>query len=335
MCIETDDFPKGPGGGADMPETLDLQSSMSTDEKLRKLDSGNKVVDKTQRAIQIFGVFLTGFICLLCILPFVLIISSSFTAEKSITLHGFSLIPREFSLSAYDLIFKNPKMVLGSYLVTIGLTVTGTTVGLFIIAMTGYALQRPDFPLRNHISFYIYFTTLFSGGLIPFYMVVTRTLKLKDSYFAVLLPLMMSPWLIILMKNFLKSIPHSITESATIDGAGDFYIFLRIILPTATPALATVGLFLALNYWNEWYNSMLFLSSKVTYRPLQLFLYNTVNEAKYIRDSAAASNIPAVDIPLESMKMATAVVATGPIIFVYPFVQKYFIQGITVGAVKG
>ena len=137
------------------------------------------------------------------------------------------------------------------------------------------------------------------------------------------------------MKNFLKSIPHSITESATIDGAGDFYIFIKIILPTAKPALATVGLFLALQYWNEWYNAMLFLSSKVIYRPLQLFLYNTINEARYIRDSAAASNIPAIEIPLESMKMATAVVATGPIIFVYPFVQKYFIQGITVGAVKG
>ena len=171
--------------------------------------------------------------------------------------------------------------------------------------------------------------------MIPFYMMITQTLKLKDNYLAVLLPLMMSPFLIILMKNFMKSIPHEITESATIDGAGDFRIFIRIIFPTAKPALATVGLFLALGYWNEWYNSMLFLSSKVTYRPLQLFLYNTINQARYIRDSAAASNIPAVEIPLESMKMATAVVATGPIIFAYPFVQKYFIQGITVGAVKG
>ncbi|NLO38825.1 MAG: carbohydrate ABC transporter permease [Ruminiclostridium sp.] len=318
-----------------MPRTIELQSGTAANIQKPKQESGHKVVDKTQKIIQVFGVLLTGLISLFCILPFVLIISSSFTAEKSITLHGFSLFPREFSLDAYDLIFQNPRMVLGSYAVTIGLTITGTLIGLFIIAMTGYALQRPDFLLRNHISFYIYFTTLFSGGLIPFYMMVTRTLKLKDSYLAVLLPLMMSPWLIILMKNFLKSIPHSITESATIDGANDFYIFIKIILPTATPALATVGLFLALSYWNEWYNSMLFLSSRVEYRPLQLFLYNTVNEAKYIRDSAAASNIPAIEIPLESMKMATAVVATGPVIFIYPFVQKYFIQGITVGAVKG
>ncbi|NLX76145.1 MAG: carbohydrate ABC transporter permease [Clostridiaceae bacterium] len=302
---------------------------------ITKSQGSQKVIDKSQRLIQVIGVVFTGFISLLCILPFVLIISASFTEERSITLYGFSLIPRSVSLDAYNLILRNPRQVLGSYGVTIGMTLIGTMVGLFIIAMTGYALQRPDFPLRNAISFYIYFTTLFSGGLIPFYMMITQTLKLKDNYLAVLLPLLMSPWLIILMKNFLKSIPHSITESATIDGAGDFYIFLKIIFPTAKPALATVGLFLALTYWNEWYNSMLFLSSKVTYRPLQLFLYNTINEARYIRDSAAAANIPAIDIPMESMKMATAVIATGPIIFAYPFVQKYFIQGITVGAVKG
>lgn len=302
---------------------------------ITKSQGSQKVIDKSQRLIQVIGVVFTGFISLLCILPFVLIISASFTEERSITLYGFSLIPRSVSLDAYNLILRNPRQVLGSYGVTIGMTLIGTMVGLFVIAMTGYALQRPDFPLRNAISFYIYFTTLFSGGLIPFYMMITQTLKLKDNYLAVLLPLLMSPWLIILMKNFLKSIPHSITESATIDGAGDFYIFLKIIFPTAKPALATVGLFLALTYWNEWYNSMLFLSSKVTYRPLQLFLYNTINEARYIRDSAAAANIPAIDIPMESMKMATAVIATGPIIFAYPFVQKYFIQGITVGAVKG
>lgn len=312
-----------------------ISADVITNIDIQKKGSSQKVVDKTQRFIQVIGIAFTGIISILCILPFILIISASFTEERSITLYGFSLIPRAFSLNAYRLIFQHPKQILGSYGVTIGMTAIGTITGLFIISMTGYALQRPDFPLRNIISFYIYFTTLFSGGLIPFYMLITQTLKLKDNYLAVLLPLLMTPWLIILMKNFLKSIPHSITESATIDGAGDFYIFVKIILPTAKPALATVGLFLALSYWNEWYNSMLFLSSKVIYRPLQLFLYNTINEARYIRDSAAASNIPAIDIPMESMKMATAVIATGPIIFAYPFVQKYFIQGITVGAVKG
>jgi putative aldouronate transport system permease protein len=300
-----------------------------------RVDGGKKVADPSQKAVELFAMIFTGLFSFICILPFIIIISSSFTSEKSITLYGFSILPRQWSLDAYRLIFQNIKQILCSYCVTITMTTIGATVGLFLIAMTGYALQRPDFKYRNIISFYIYFTTLFSGGLIPFYLLITQYLKLKDNYLAILLPLMMTPWLIILMKNFLKSIPHSITESATIDGAGDFYIFLKIILPMAKPALATVGLFLALSYWNEWYNSMLFLSSKVEYIPLQLFLYNTINQAKYIRESAAASNIPAMDIPLESMKMATAVIATGPIIFVYPFVQKYFIQGITVGAVKG
>ena len=201
--------------------------------------------------------------------------------------------------------------------------------------MTGYALQRPDFQFRNGIAFYIYFTTLFSGGLVPFYILITKHLHLRDNYLAVLLPSLMGPWVIILMKNFMKSIPHSITESAKIDGAGDFSIFLHLILPLSKPALATIGLFQALWYWNDWYYAMLFLSPNVKYRPLQLFLYNTITLADFIRNSAASSNIPPQDIPLETMKMATAVLATGPVILFYPFVQKYFIKGITVGAVKG
>jgi putative aldouronate transport system permease protein len=176
---------------------------------------------------------------------------------------------------------------------------------------------------------------LFSGGLVPFYLLIVKVLGLKNNYLAVFLPGLMSPWLIILMKNFTKSIPFAITESAKIDGANDFRIFLNIILPMSKPALATVGLFLALSYWNEWYNSMLFLEANVKYRPLQLFLYNVVNKAEYIRNSAASSNIPPIDVPQESMKMATAIVAIGPIMLVYPFIQKYFIKGITIGAVKG
>lgn len=279
-------------------------------------------------------IFITLF-TLACLIPFVIVISTSFTSESYIIKHGYQLIPRQFTVFAYKLIAADPQYLIGSYVVTILNTLIGTTVGLFLIAMTGYALQRPDFPYRNAISFYIYFTTLFSGGLVPYYLLVTQVLHLKDNYLAILLPSLMSPWLIILMKNFMKSIPHSITESAKIDGAGDFTIFVRIILPMAKPALATVGLFLALGYWNEWYNAMLFLSSSVKYVPLQLFLYNVVSKADFIRNSAAAANVPPQDIPMESMKMATAVAATGPIILVYPFVQKYFIKGITVGAVKG
>ena len=225
--------------------------------------------------------------------------------------------------------------MLGAYAVTIGLAVVGTLIGLFVIAMTGYALQRKDFPFRNHIMFYIYFTSLFSAGLVPFYLLIKQTLNLADTYWAILLPLMMSPWLIVLMKNFVKAIPHEITESGKIDGAGDFRIFWNLILPSMKPAMATIGLFLALAYWNEWYYSSLFLSSKVPYRPLQYHLYNVINKVASLKNSIAGSKVVIEDLPGETLKMATATIATGPIILLYPFVQKYFVAGLTVGSVKG
>ncbi|WP_068785760.1 carbohydrate ABC transporter permease [Paenibacillus phocaensis] len=285
--------------------------------------------------VKIVGYLFIGFFSLCCLLPFLLVLGTSFTAESAIKRFGFNFWPREFSTFSYKIVFENPDLIIGSYLVTIGITVCGTALGLFLVAMTGYALQRPDFAYRNRISFFIYFTTLFTGGLVPFYLLVTQYLSLKDNYLAVLLPGLLSPFLIIMMKSFVRSIPHAITESAKIDGAGDFTIFIRLILPMTTPALATIGLFIALGYWNEWYNSMLFLSPDMKYRPLQLFLYNVITSADFIRNSAAASNVELRDVPLESMKMATAIVATGPVILFYPFVQRYFIKGITVGAVKG
>ncbi|MBP3966615.1 MULTISPECIES: carbohydrate ABC transporter permease [Paenibacillus] len=291
--------------------------------------------DGTSLMVRGFGYVFIGLFALCCLVPFLVVLGTSFTKEASIAKHGFNIWPRDFSTFAYKIVFENPDLIIGSYAVTIGLTIVGTIAGLFLVAMTGYALQRPDFEQRNSISFFIYFTTLFSGGLVPFYLLIKQYLSLGDNYLAVLLPGLMSPFLIIMMKSFTKSIPHAITESAKIDGAGDFTIFMRLILPMTTPALATIGLFIALGYWNEWYNAMLFLSPDMKYRPLQLFLYNVITSADFIRNSSASSNVPLRDMPLESMKMATAVVATGPVIMFYPFVQRYFIQGITVGAVKG
>ncbi len=159
--------------------------------------------------------------------------------------------------------------------------------------------------------------------------------NLKDNYLAVLLPLLMSPWLIILMKNFVKGIPHEITESGKIDGAGDMRIFVSLILPMLKPALATIGLFLALAYWNEWYQSSLFLSTRVETYPLQYMLYQVVNRTEALKNSIAGQYVTLTDIPSNGIKMANAMLAIGPVILVYPFVQKYFISGITVGAVKG
>jgi putative aldouronate transport system permease protein len=272
---------------------------------------------------------------LFCLLPFVLIISASFSDESEIMKNGFGLLPRGFSLTAYEFIFKSPRQIIGSYVVTITMTVLGTAIGLFIIAMTGYALQRKDFPLRNWISFFIYFTTLFSAGLAPTYLWIARDLGLRGNYLAVFLQLLMTPWLIILMKSFLRSVPYEIIESGKVDRAGDFRIFLQLVLPMMKPALATIGLFLALGYWNEWYLSSLYLGSTVEFKPLQYHLYNIINTANALRNSVAGNNVTVTQLPSNTLKMASAVVATGPIILLYPFVQRYFVSGITVGAVKG
>lgn len=299
------------------------------------MESGAKVrLGTSDKIIRGFGYAFVTFYAVCCIIPFLIIVSSSFTSEAAIREFGVQLIPKDFTLEAYKMVAKSGG-IWWSYLLTIVMTAVGTFVGLSIISMTGYALQRKDFPFRNAISFYIYFTSLFSAGLAPYYLLMTQTYHLQDSYFAVLLPLLMSSWLIILMKNFVKAIPHEITESGKIDGAGDLRIFISLILPMLKPALATIGLFLALGYWNEWYQSSLFLSSKVTVKPLQYTLYEVVNKVDALKNSVAGQFIDLSDIPQESVKMANAVLATGPIVMLYPFVQKYFISGITVGAVKG
>lgn len=281
-----------------------------------------------------FAYVFVSIFAVLCLIPFIMMVSASFSTESTIMQSGIGLLPKDPSVEAYRIAFLSPKYLAGSYVVTILMTGFGTAIGLLLIGMTGYVLYRRDFMLRNGISFYIYFTTLFSAGLAPSYLWMIKYLGLKNNYLAVFLPLLMNPWLIFLMKNFMKSIPFEITESGKIDGAGDFRIFLSLILPMLKPALATVGLFLALGYWNEWYNAMLYLQN-VDYVPLQYYLYNIVNKAAALNQSMAGANVTVGQLPTQTLKMATAVLTTGPIIFLYPFVQKYFIAGITVGAVKG
>jgi ABC-type glycerol-3-phosphate transport system permease component len=291
--------------------------------------------DKTSLAVTVFAVVFILIFAVFCLIPFMMMISASFSDENIITTQGIGIFPKGFTVQAYKILFRSPKYIIGSYAVTIILTVSGTFIGLFIIAMTGYALYRPDFPFRNKISFFFYFTTLFSAGLVPSYLWMTRYLQLRNSYLAVLLPLLMSPWLIILMRNFVKSVPIEITESGKMDGANDFSIFYHLILPMMKPALATIGLFLALNYWNEWYQSLLYIPD-LDYKPLQYYLYKIVNETAALRQSLAGSAVVQVgNMPSTTLKMATAVLVTGPIIFLYPFVQRYFISGIAIGAVKG
>ena len=271
---------------------------------------------------------------LVCIIPFFLIIASSFTSESYIIKNGYVLWPKEFSTSAYELIFKHPAKILRAYGVTAFVTIIGTALSVFVNAMTGYVLQRKDFRWRNIFSFYFFFTTLFSGGLVPWYILCVKTLHLKNTIWALIIPTIVSVWNIILVKGFMGGIPGEITESAKIDGAGDFRIFVKLILPLSKPVVATIGLFTALAYWNDWYMCMLFIDKKELF-DLQYLLYQLMGSIKALREIASQSTISVSSMPIESTKMALTIVATGPIILVYPFVQKYFVKGLTLGSVKG
>lgn len=267
-------------------------------------------------------------------IPFYLIIVASFTDESSLIRNGYPLIPTDFSVQSYLLCLKNPTEILRAYGTTIGVTVVGTALAVFIATMTGYVLSRKDFPWRNKFSFFFFFTTLFSGGLVPSYILCIRYLHFRNNYLGILLPLMFSVWNMIIAKSFMNGIPGAITESAKIDGANDIVIFIKLILPLSKPLLATLGLFSALAYWNDWYNCMLYIANENMFT-LQYYLQRMLGSAEAMRIVAEKSGIALPSVPLESMKMAMTVIATGPIVLLYPFVQRYFVKGLTIGAVKG
>ena len=275
------------------------------------------------------------FITVLCLLPFMLIISGSLTDNASIAVDGYHFIPKVFSLEAYKTIFLFPDTVLQAYKVTTVNTLVGTMLGLFFMSMSGFVLSRKDFKYRNRISFLIYFTTIFGGGLVPWYMMMTSVLKMKDSYAALCWPGLMAPFLIILMRTFItSSLPDEVVESAKIDGAGSFRTYWSIVLPIVKPGLATVGLFVALNYWNDWFLSSMFITTPAKYE-LQFYLYNMLSSYEALNFMLSSGVTIITNPPSESIKLAMAIIATGPVLLFYPFIQRYFVAGITVGAVKG
>ncbi|WP_058303634.1 carbohydrate ABC transporter permease [Gorillibacterium timonense] len=275
------------------------------------------------------------FLSVACVLPFILILSSSLTKESVIVLKGFQFWPSVFSTEAYRILFKYPDQIINAYLVTIAVTAIGTLFGLFLNSMTAYCLSRKDFKWRNQFSFFFFFTTLFNGGLVPWYLLMTNYLHLKDRMIVLIVPLLLNVFYIIVLKSFMNGIPEAITESAKIDGAGDFLIYRKLILPLAKPALATIGLLLALAYWNDWYNALLFVSNDKL-MPLQYYLYKMLGNMDGMRKAMMGSGaVVTTSLPTEGLKMAMTIVACGPILLAYPFVQKYFVTGLTIGAVKG
>ena len=275
-------------------------------------------------------------IAFLCLLPFILIISGSLTSEAAIRTGGFRFVPQEWSVEAYRYLSSSFDQIVSGYQISAIMTVGGTAIALAVTALLAYPMSRKDLRFRGALAIFAFITMVFHGGMVPWYIVLTRYLGLRDTILALILPYTITAWNLFLLRNFLQTIPSEIHESAKMDGAGELTIFLRMILPLAKPGLATVGLFIALRYWNDWWLGLMLINKEALY-PLQLLLRRIVSNIQFLRNAPAemtminSSNL----LPAEGVKMATTVVTIGPIVLLYPFVQRYFIKGLTVGAIKG
>ncbi|MCP1307436.1 carbohydrate ABC transporter permease [Paenibacillus tyrfis] len=274
-----------------------------------------------------------------CILPLLLVIIVSFSDEKAVLINGYNFIPESFSLSAYQFLFKDWEQILRSFGVSIFVTAVGTIISVIIMAMYAYPISRNDFPHKNVFSFFMFFTMLFNGGLVPWYLVYTQMLNLKNTLTALIFPLLVSAFFVLMLRTFFSNtIPPALMESAKIDGAGEFRVFVQIILPLSLPVLATVALFQTLNYWNDWFTSLVFITGSKNVN-LQYLMYKTMLDIQFLNSNTQAlhaiNQSGALQLPTETVRMAMAVLGIGPIVFAYPFFQKYFVKGLTVGAVKG
>ena len=292
-----------------------------------------KKSDKYAQKIIFNGIFIL--LAVACVFPLLLIVSAAFTDEMSLTIEGYKLWPSKFSLEAFSYILESPKQILMSYGVTIFVTTVGTIGGLLVTSMLAYVIARKDFKFSRVLSFLIFFTLLFNGGMVPSYIMISKYYHLKDTIFALILPYIVIPWHVFLMKGFFADIPMSLIDAAKIDGASEFCVFFKIITPISKPAFATIGLLTAFTYWNDWWLSMLYIDdAKLT--SLQYYLYRIMNNIQFLTTSMQAGNI-SIDLsnmPNETARMALCLLAAGPMLVIFPFFQKYFVKGLTVGAVK-
>lgn len=269
------------------------------------------------------------------VIPFLTIISASFTDELTLKQFGYSLIPAKFSLEAYSYIFKYSfGEILSSYGVTIFVSAVGTVCGVTIMSLMAYPLARQDFKYRRVFSFFLYFTMLFSGGMVPSYILISKYLHLTDTIWVLILPQLLSAWNIFLLRTYFSSVPMDILESAKIDGLNERGIFVKMIIPLSKHGVATISLFMLLMYWNEWFASMLYINSD-KYISLQYLLVKMLNNAEFLKNNAGAASVNTEVLPGKNLRMATCILAAGPMIAVFPFFQKYFVKGVMVGSVKG
>jgi len=289
-------------------------------------------------AFRRFALVMMTLISVGMLLPFLLMIAASFTDEKSLILHGYRFIPDKLSLDAYVYLVNQYKVILRAYGVSIFVTVTGTLLSLVITTMLAYPMSRRNFKYRNVLAFIVFFTMLFNGGIVPSYILWSRVFGITDTYWALILPnLLMPAFHVLLVRNYFQtSIPHDLIESAQIDGAGEFTIFFRIMLPLSVPVVTTIGLFMVLTYWNDWINALYYISNP-KYFGIQNLLIRLMNNIQFLRSSegSALLGTAAVDLPSTSIRMALGVIGLLPVLLLFPFTQKYLIKGVVIGAVKG
>jgi putative aldouronate transport system permease protein len=278
------------------------------------------------------------FISIGSIIPFIILVSSSFTDEATILKDGYSFFPKEISFAAYDYLLNNSGSILRAYGITIFVTVFGTFLSLAITSLLAYALSRRDLPYRNTFAFIVFFTLLFNGGMVPTYLVYTEIFDIKNTIWALIIPgLLMNGFNVLLMRTFfITSIPEPVIESARIDGAGEFRTFFSIILPLSLPILATIGLLQTITYWNDWFNGLIYLTEPSLFS-IQNILNRMLADIQFLASNNLGGNASeaAAQIPSTGVRMAIAVIGVLPIFIAYPFFQKYLVKGIAIGAVKG
>lgn len=294
------------------------------------MSSSKASIDNHHHLINFFFMLISAAM----LIPFILVISISITDERSLMEYGYLLIPKEISFEAYKLILTSPAQLLRAYGVTVFVTVVGTTFGLILTCLIAYAMSRKDYRYRRATTLYVLVTMLFTPGLVPVYIVVTQYLHLKDTIWALIAPYLLSPFFVLIMKGFLEKLPGEIIESAKIDGASELRIIGYIVLPLSKPALATVGLFIAFLYWNDWWLGLLFVDNP-NLVPLQLLLYRTMNTIEFLSNNMTNMDMGLNEFPSQSARMALAVLAVGPMMVIFPFFQRFFIKGLTVGSLKG
>lgn len=299
--------------------------------------SKRAVPERVRRShvMDVVVVLLILLFCVLCVVPFIVAVSASFSTERSLLATGYSLLPKDFTTQAYDMLFQTSQ-IFDSYKVSIFVTLMGTLLSMVVTAMMAYPLSVKKLKYRGAISFFAYFTMLFSGGLVPTYMLISKYLGMRDTIWVMIIPVLVNPWNLFLLRNFFSAIPAALHESARIDGANDVRILWQIILPISLPGLATVSLFYAVAYWNQWFNAMLYIENSKLF-PLQYLIMKMLRNIELMKQMSAQAGF-AVDmsaLPTTTTKMATAIVTIGPIVIAYPFAQKYFTAGLIVGSVKG